>query len=167
MVQRSEPIPQLSERESYEAWLEYHRATLEMKCEGLSDAQLKEAAVPPSPMSLLGLVRHMAEVERGWFRRTLAGQEADRLWGPPKQDADWLGAVGDQACVDRAWSAWRGEVAFAEQWVEDHPDMGALVDHRGDQVSVRDVLVHMVEEYARHCGHADLLRECIDGRTGQ
>jgi uncharacterized damage-inducible protein DinB len=118
-------------------------------------------------MSLLGLVRHLAEVERGWFRRTLAGQEADRLWGPPQQDADWLGAVGDQASVDEAWAAWREEVAFAEQWVRENPDMGRLVDHHGSPVSVRDVLVHMIEEYARHCGHADLLRERIDGRTGQ
>jgi hypothetical protein len=75
--------------------------------------------------------------------------------------------VGEQAAVEEAWAAWREEVSFAEQWVRDHPDMGLVVDHHGDSVSTRDVLVHMVEEYARHCGHADLLRECIDGRTGQ
>ena len=161
-----ENVPK-DERGTYVDYLRQYRLTLEMKCDGLSPEQLATRSVPPSTMSLLGLVRHMAEVERGWFRRTLAGQQADRLWGPPQQDADWLGAAGDQASVDEAWAAWREEVAFAEQWVQGHPDMGALVDHHGDQVSVRDVLVHMVEEYARHCGHADLLRECIDGRTGQ
>ncbi|WP_091759139.1 DinB family protein [Pedococcus cremeus] len=155
------------ERGTYVDYLRQYRLTLEMKCEGLSPEQLATRSVPPSTMSLLGLVRHMAEVERGWFRRTLAGQEAPRLWGPPQQDADWLGAVGDQASVEEAWAAWREEVAFAEQWVRENPDMGQLVDHHGSPVSVRDVLVHMIEEYARHCGHADLLRERIDGRTGQ
>jgi uncharacterized damage-inducible protein DinB len=124
-------------------------------------------SVPPSTMSLLGMVRHMAEVERSWFRRVLSREDAPRLWGPRRSDADWDGAVGEQAAVEEAWAAWREEVSFAEQWVRDNPDMGQVVDHHGDPVSTRDVLVHMVEEYARHCGHADLLRECIDGRTGQ
>ena len=155
------------ERGTYIDYLRQYRLTLEMKCDRLSPEQLATRSVPPSTMSLLGLVRHLAEVERGWFRRTLAGQEADRLWGPPQQDADGLGAVGDQASVDEAWAAWREEVAFAEQWVRENPDMGRVVDHHGSPVSVRDVLVHMIEEYARHCGHADLLRERIDGRTGQ
>ena len=155
------------ERGTYVDYLRHYRLTLEMKCEGLSAEQMATRSVPPSTMSLLGLVRHLAEVERSWFRRVLSEEDAPRLWGPRRSDADWDGAVGDAACVEEAWDAWREEVAFAEQWVRDNPDMGLVVDHHGDTVSVRDVLVHMVEEYARHCGHADLLRECIDGRTGQ
>jgi uncharacterized damage-inducible protein DinB len=155
------------ERGTYADYLRHYRLTLEMKCEGLTPEQLATRSVPPSTMSLLGLVRHMAEVERSWFRRVLSEQEAPRLWGPRRSDADWDGAVGEQAEVDAAWAAWREEVAFAEQWVRDHPDLGMVVEHHGDRVSARDVLVHMIEEYARHCGHADLLRECIDGRTGQ
>jgi uncharacterized damage-inducible protein DinB len=118
-------------------------------------------------MSLLGMVRHLAEVERSWFRRVLSQEDAPRLWGPRGSDADWDDAVAEQSAVDAAWAAWREEVAFAEQWVRDNPDMALEVNHHGDTVSVRDVLVHMIEEYARHCGHADLLRERIDGRTGQ
>jgi hypothetical protein len=89
------------------------------------------------------------------------------LWGPRRSDAEWDDVVAEQSAVDAAWAAWREEVAYAERWLAGHDDMGMVVHHHGEQVSVRDVLVHMVEEYARHCGHADLLRECIDGRTGQ
>jgi len=156
------------ERGTYIDYLRHYRLTLELKCDGLTAEQMATRSVPPSTMSLLGLVRHLAEVERGWFRRTLAGQEAPRLWGPPQQDADWLGAVGDDTCVEQAWAAWRQEVAFAEEWLRAQPDVGQVIhDPRHGDLSVRDVIVHMIEEYARHCGHADLLRECIDGRTGQ
>jgi uncharacterized damage-inducible protein DinB len=161
-----ENVPK-DERGTYADYLRHYRLTLEMKCDGLSPEQMATRSVPPSTMSLLGLVRHMAEVERSWFRRVLSQEDVPRLWGPRRSDADWDGAVGDAASVEEAWDAWREEVAFAEQWVRDNPDMALEVHHHGDTVSVRDVLVHMVEEYARHCGHADLLRECIDGRTGQ
>ncbi|MFC6240552.1 DinB family protein [Knoellia sp. 3-2P3] len=161
-----ENVPK-DERGTYADYLRHYRLTLEMKCEGLSPEQMATRSVPPSTMSLLGLVRHMAEVERSWFRRVLSQEDAPRLWGPRRSDADWDGAVGDAECVEEAWKTWREEVAFAEQWVRGNPDMALEVTHHGDTVSARDVLVHMVEEYARHCGHADLLRECIDGRTGQ
>lgn len=156
------------ERGTYVDYLRHYRLTLEMKCEGLTPEQMATRSVPPSTMSLLGLVRHMAEVERSWFRRALSQTDAPRLWGPRRSDADWDGAVGEQDAVDAAWAAWREEVTYAEQWVEAHEDMGQVIHdpERGD-LGVRDVLVHMVEEYARHCGHADLLRERIDGRTGQ
>jgi uncharacterized damage-inducible protein DinB len=156
------------ERGTYQDYLGHYRLTLQMKCDGLTPEQLAMRSVPPSTMSLLGMVRHMAEVERVWFRRVLSQQDADRFWGPRRGDDDWNGAVGEQAAVDEAFAAWRGEVAYAEEWLEAHPDMGAVIDdpERGS-IAVRDVLVHMIEEYARHCGHADLLRECIDGRTGQ
>jgi uncharacterized damage-inducible protein DinB len=120
-------------------------------------------------MSLLGLVRHMADVERHWFRRVMAQADAPPwYWSEDVADADWLGAVADPEVVDDAWRAWRQEVAFAEKFVADSPDLGVKGTMRdGTRVALRDVLVHMIEEYARHCGHADLLRERIDGRVGQ
>jgi uncharacterized damage-inducible protein DinB len=161
-----ENIPK-DERGTYVDYLRHYRLTLELKCEGLAPEQMATRSVPPSTMSLLGMVRHMAEVERSWFRRVLSQEDAPRLWGPRRSDAEWDGVVAEQSAVDSAWAAWREEVAYAERWLAGHDDMGMVVHHHGEQVSVRDVLVHMVEEYARHCGHADLLRECIDGRTGQ
>ena len=120
-------------------------------------------------MSLLGLVRHMAEVERSWFRRVLAGQEAPDLFCTDEdRDGDWNGAVPDPAVVDQAWQAWRAEVRFADDFISGTGDLGVRglgVDAEG--ITLRWVLVHMIEEYARHCGHADLLRETVDGRVGQ
>jgi uncharacterized damage-inducible protein DinB len=111
----------------------------------------------------------MADVERHWFRRVMAQADAPPLyWSEDVADADWLGAAADPAVVDEAWRAWRGEVAFAEKFVADSPDLGIKgIDRDGTTVALREVLVHMIEEYARHCGHADLLRERIDGRVGQ
>jgi uncharacterized damage-inducible protein DinB len=146
-------------------YLRRYRLTLEMKCADLDAEQLARRSVPPSTMSLLGLVRHMAEVERHWFRRELAGQDAAKLYcNDEDPDGDWNGAVPDIEVVDQAWRTWRAEVAFAEQFMVDASDLAAV---GVTQVPIRDVLVHMVEEYARHCGHADLLRERIDGRVGQ
>ena len=150
-------------------YLRFHRLTMEMKCADLDAVQLACRSVPPSTMSLLGLVRHMADVERNWFRRVMAQADAPPLyWSEDVPDADWLGAVADPAVVDDAWRSWREEVAFAEQFVADSPDLGIKGTMRdGTSVALREVLVHMIEEYARHCGHADLLRERIDGRVGQ
>jgi uncharacterized damage-inducible protein DinB len=146
-------------------YLRAYRLTLEMKLQDLDAEQLARRSVPPSSMSLLGLLRHLAGVEHSWFRRRLDGQDTPRLY---VDDADFDGAVADATVVEDAWESWRREVAFAEAWVEGVDDLGRLVDlGDGDEAEVRDILVHMVEEYARHCGHADLLRECIDGRTGQ
>jgi len=146
-----------------------YRITMEMKCDGLDPAQLARRSVPPSTMSLLGLIRHLADVERNWFRRVMAGADAPpRYWSDDQEDGDWAGAVADQAVVDDAWRAWREEVAFAEKFVDGSPDLGIRGTMRdGDTVALREVILHMVEEYARHCGHADLLRERIDGRVGQ
>jgi uncharacterized damage-inducible protein DinB len=121
-------------------------------------------------MSLLGLIRHMARVEHNWFQRSLQGhRDLDRLfWSTEDDDLDFNGARPDQSVVDEAFAAWKEQIAAADAWLDTEPDLGAIVQTpRGEPVSVRDVLIHMVEEYARHCGHADLLRECIDGRTGQ
>jgi uncharacterized damage-inducible protein DinB len=157
------------ERATLLDYLRAYRLTMEMKCAGLDAAQLARRSVPPSTMSLLGLVRHMADVERNWFRRVMAGADAPPLyWSAEVADADWAGAVADPAVVEDAWRAWRAEVAFAEQFVDGSPDLGVRGRTRGgDTPALRDVVLHMIEEYARHCGHADLLRERIDGRVGQ
>jgi uncharacterized damage-inducible protein DinB len=152
--------------------LEYarrYRLTMEMKCAELDAAQLASRSVPPSTMSLLGLIRHMADVERHWFRRVMAQSDAPPLyWSQDVPDADWAGAAADPALVDDAWRAWRAEVAFAEKFVADSPDLGVKgCEPDGSSPALRSVLVHIIEEYARHCGHADLLRERIDGRIGQ
>jgi len=154
----------LDERDTYADYLRSRREAFVAACEGLTPEQLALRSVPPSTMSLLGMVRHLAEVERGWWRRTLDGGTPERLWGPPRQDDDWNGAVGTQECVDEAWAAWRTESEFGERWLAEHDDMGAVVDggHHG-RLNVRDVVVHLIEEYAQHLGHADLLRESIDG----
>ena len=157
------------ERATLLDYLRRYRLTMEMKCADLDAAQLASRSVPPSTMSLLGLIRHMAEVERHWFRRVMAQSGAPPLyWSEDVPDADWVGAVADPALVDDAWRAWRGEVAFAEKFVADSPDLGVKgFGGDGSSPELRSVLVHMIEEYARHCGHADLLRERIDGRIGQ
>lgn len=157
------------ERATLLDYLRAYRLTMEMKCADLDPAQLANRSVPPSTMSLLGLIRHMADVERNWFRRVMAQADAPPLyWSDDVPDADWLGAVAEQTVVDDAWQAWRDEVAFAEKFVADSPDLGIRgVMRDGTSIALREVILHMVEEYARHCGHADLLRERIDGRVGQ
>ena len=122
-----------------------------------------------STLSLLGLVRHMAEVERGWFRRVMAGQDAPpRFYSDADPDGDFDGAAPEPELVAEAWEVWRSEVAFAERFVAEAPDLDVTGNDpwRG-AVSLRWVLMHMVEEYARHNGHADLLRQGIDGAVGQ
>jgi hypothetical protein len=157
------------ERATLLEFLRRYRLTMEMKCADLDAAQLASRSVPPSTMSLIGLIRHMADVERYWFRGVMAQSDAPPLyWSEDVPDAEWLGAVADPALVDDAWRAWRGEVAFAEKFVADCPDLGFKGFYRdGASTLLCSVLVHMIEEYARHCGHADLLRERIDGRIGQ
>lgn len=156
------------ERTTLNEFLRFQRLTLQVKCDGLDAEQLARRAVEPSTMSLLGLVRHMAEVERRWFRVRFAGTDAPRRYQTEADpDADFNGAVADPAVVEEAWAAWREEIAFA-----DHFTAGHDLDFLGhvspeDPISLRELLVHMIEEYARHNGHADLLRERIDGRVGQ
>jgi uncharacterized damage-inducible protein DinB len=156
------------ERATLTEYLRFQRLTLQVKCDGLDAAQLARRAVEPSTMSLLGLVRHMAEVERRWFRQRFANQDVpNRYQSEAEPDGDFDGAVADQAVVDEAWAAWRDEVAFAEQFARDTELNFVGRDGAGQPISLRELLVHMIEEYARHNGHADLLRERIDGRIGQ
>ncbi|MEU6096765.1 DinB family protein [Streptomyces sp. NPDC047079] len=155
------------ERTLLVAFLAAQRVTLELKCTDLG-TRLSQRSVAPSTLSLLGLLRHLADVERRWFRRVLAAEDARPLFSSPSDpDRDFTGAVPDPAVVTRAWDAWRAEIAFAEAFVAKAPHLD-LEGHdawRGT-VSLRWVLVHMIEEYARHNGHADLLRERIDGAVG-
>jgi uncharacterized damage-inducible protein DinB len=161
--------PQLGdERATLTGYLRGQRLTLQLKCDGLDAGQLARRAVEPSTMSLLGLVRHLAEVERAWFRRRFAGLDVPKRYQTEADpDGDFNGAVADPAVVAEAWAAWREEVAFAEKFAQDHDLDFVGSDSAGEPVSLRELLVHMVEEYARHNGHADLLRERIDGRIGE
>jgi hypothetical protein len=151
------------------------RLTLELKCAGLDAEAMARRAIPPSTMSLLGLVRHLAEGERATFRVLLAGQEAPRLFcSDGDRDGDFDGAVADPAVVAQAWDAWRTEVEFATEFVASAPSLDITSDDPqnlhgsgGGAMSLREALVGMIWEYGRHMGHADLLRELIDGRIGQ
>jgi len=150
-------------------YLDRYRMTFEMKCEGLDAEQLARRSVPPSNLSLLGLLRHLARVEHSWTRRVLEGRpELPRLYRTEEdRDLDFNGAVADDAVVADAWQSWRREVDHARRYLNGVDSLGEQVLVDGEPVEIRDILVHLIEEYARHCGHADLIRECIDGRTGQ
>ncbi|WP_262281432.1 DinB family protein [Micromonospora sp. MA102] len=157
------------ERTMLEGWLDYHRDTLLHKCAGLTAEQLRTASVEPSTLTLLGLVRHLADVERWWFRIRAAGQDLPGLYaGDEDPDAD-LNAVAD-ADPEAAFATFRAEVEAARGAVADlpldHTFARTRRDGRGDEMNLRWVYVHMIEEYARHNGHADLIRERIDGVTG-
>ncbi len=160
------------ERTTLAESLRCQRLTLAMKCSGLDAEAMARRSVEPSTMSLLGLVRHLAEMERATFRVMMSGQDVPRLFG--SGDGDFDGAVPDPRVVAEAWDAWHGEVDFATRFVAEAPSLDITGDdpenHHGSgggPMSLREVLVGMIEEYARHMGHADLLRERIDGRIGQ
>jgi uncharacterized damage-inducible protein DinB len=159
---------QADERTTMLAFLRWQRETLELKCAGLKPAQLAERAVGRSALSLLGLVRHAAESERFWFRRVMAGQDPPSLFSSlTAPDGAFDVASADARMVTQAWEAWRAEVAFADRFVDTAPDLEVIGHEPGEgPVSLRWVLMHMVEEYARHNGHVDLLREQIDGAVG-
>lgn len=144
-------------------YLRSYRLTLQMKCEELNPGQLARRSVPPSTMSLLGLVRHLAEAERDWRNWFVPGKPAPKLYGT--RDADFDGAVGEQTVVDDAFADLAREQAATDAALVEHRNLGERMGQRG--IAVRELWVHRIEEYARHCGHADLLRECIDGRVGQ
>ncbi|WP_394938017.1 DinB family protein [Psychromicrobium sp. YIM B11713] len=140
-----------------------YRMTLLMKCEGLNPGQLALRSVPPSTMSLLGLLRHLAEVERDWHNWIGDEDPLPKLYG--KRDADFDEAAAEQLQVDAAYADLAREQASTDAALAKHPDLNERVGEH--QIAIRELLVHRIEEYARHCGHADLLRECVDGRVGQ
>jgi uncharacterized damage-inducible protein DinB len=161
------PPLQADERTTLAGWLDFYRATLAQKCEGLSEEQLRTAAAPPSPLTLQGLVQHMAEVERNWFRRVLLGEAAPPIFDP---EADPDGQDGgfdlaDDVPFAAAREIWEREVAQARENVAAR-DLDATSPFMGTEVTLRWICSHMIGEYARHAGHADLIRERIDGATG-
>jgi uncharacterized damage-inducible protein DinB len=163
---RVDPPFEADEGTTLTAFLDFLRDTLALKCEGLTDDQLRERAVPPSSLSLLGLVRHMAEVERNWFRPVLGGEEMAGFSSP---DLDWEVAFRDVATADvaEACRLWRAECDHARELVAAAPSFDVTGFRRSGYVSLRWVMTHMIEEYARHLGHADLIRERLDGSTGE
>ncbi|MBW8481137.1 DinB family protein [Actinomadura parmotrematis] len=168
MITERPPIPLVAgERELLRAHLEYHRATLAWKCDGLDDARLRARASAPSALSLLGLVRHMAEVERTWFRKCVNGErDLPNVWS---HAGDYQTAY-DASASTRAegFAAWRAEVEHARRIERAAPSLDLVVHQPrwGEDVSLRFVMLHMVHEYARHNGHADLIREAVDGTVG-
>ena len=169
---RTEPPTAGSERDTLTGFLGWYRGTLELKCSGLDAEDLARRPIGPSSLSLLGLVRHMADVERSWFRRIMAGLDAPPLfYSREDRDGDFDNVRPDPALVAEAWQAWRAETAFADQFIAAAPSMDLLAERMTsdgrDRMSLRWVLNHMIEEYARHVGHADLIRELIDGAVGQ
>ena len=163
---RADAPTQGDERATLVGFLRWQRDTLELKCSGLNAADLARRSVEPSTLSLLGLVRHMAEVERSWFRRVMAAQDAPpHFYSDDDPDGDFDKAAPDPALVAQAWQAWRAEVAFAERFVAEAPDLDITGNesYRG-AMSLRWVLVHMVEEYA---GTTDTPTCCASGSTGR
>ncbi|SDY13303.1 Protein of unknown function [Saccharopolyspora shandongensis] len=166
MVERIDPPVVGGEREMLRAYLDFHRATLAVKCEGLSDADLRRQSMPPSTLSLLGLVRHMAEVERTWFRRVINREDIPLVWS---DDGDFQAAYDASAATrSEAFDAWQEEVEHSRriEAAADSLDVTAPQPRWGKDVSLRLVMLHLIHEYARHNGHADFLREGIDGVVG-
>jgi uncharacterized damage-inducible protein DinB len=158
-----------AERVALDEWLDFERATLLTKCASLTSEQLKRRAVPPSALSLLGLVRHMSEVERWWFRRNANGEQLEEIHcRPDAQDADFDEV--DDADAEADLAVFHAEIDAAKQAVAGHAldEEVQSAGHHPDIVrNIRWIYIHMIEEYARHNGHADLLRELVDGATGE
>jgi uncharacterized damage-inducible protein DinB len=163
---RPDPPRTAGERETMRVFLDFHRATLAMKCAGLSDEELRSRSMPPSTLTLMGLLRHLAEVERTWFRRVIAGEEIPLLW----LDKMNFQAAYDPAgsTFDEAFKAWTAEVERSRE-IEAAAESLEVTGYQArwdEQVSLRFVMLHMMHEYARHNGHADFLREGVDGTVG-
>jgi hypothetical protein len=165
--ERTIPPQVADERTSLAAYLDYHRDTLALKCAGLTDVELWTRAVPPSTLSLLGLVRHMTEVERGWFGRRIARRDLPPLYfsDPDNPDGDFLDLESPD--VATVFAVWRDTCAESRDIVANASLETLGKRNDGSDVTLRWIMMHMLEEYARHNGHADLLRERIDGATGE
>ncbi|MGX1971678.1 DinB family protein [Streptomyces kronopolitis] len=174
--ERVMPPLDADERASLESWLDFYRTTLAQKCDGLEEHQLREAAVAPSPLTLLGLVQHMAEVERNWFCRILAQEDAPPIFPSSTGTEDTDAAAGTKgadggfdltegATYAQALPLWQAEIDRARAHCATH-SLDDTSPFMGGQVTLRWIYTHMIAEYARHCGHADFLRERLDGLTG-
>ncbi|MFC7303561.1 DinB family protein [Streptomyces monticola] len=165
--ERTMPPLNADDRTGLASWLDFYRATLVQKCEGLDERQLREASAPPSTMTLLGLVQHMAEVERNWFRRVLAQEDAPPIFDPEAGTEGHDGGfdLADDATYEKAHAIWEAETARARENCAAR-GLDDTSPFMGGRVTLRWIYTHMIGEYARHCGHADLIRERIDGATG-
>jgi hypothetical protein len=172
MAEPSTPLPATKsagnrddERSVLLGYLDYHRAVLARKAEGLTDEQARRAACPPSDLTLLGLIRHMTDVERVWFRNSLRGEGIAYRYTVSDDDESDLFPPPDATIAD-ALSAYWEEIGIVDAILADASLDEAAVGAPQPGHSLRRTIVHLIEEYARHCGHADLLRQAIDGRTG-
>jgi uncharacterized damage-inducible protein DinB len=165
-TERVGPSPLAPERELLRGYLDFHRATLAWKCDDLTDEELRRRSMPPSTLSLLGLVRHMAEVERTWFRRVINDEDVPFVWSD-KSDYQEAYDPGDSTRA-QAFTAWQAEVEHSRRIERAAPslDVTGHVAKWGEDVSLRWVMLHLIHEYARHNGHADFLREGVDGTVG-
>ncbi|MFI7447039.1 DinB family protein [Nonomuraea sp. NPDC049714] len=171
---RPEPPPAADETTMLLAFLDYHRATLAWKCAGLDEAGLS-AAIAPSPMTLGGMLKHLAHVEDSWFSRWLHGHDRQPPWDAVDwaADPDWAWHSAAQDTPEHLLELWQDTVARSRTLVAEALADGGLERPAqrswpdGRTPSLRWILLHMIEEYARHNGHADLLRESVDGATGE
>ncbi len=165
---RQEPPLEGDERVTLLGFLDYQRATFAWKCSNLTDEQLR-VSLPPSPMTLGGMMKHLALVEDGWFTEVVGEQPTPEQWAGVDREADrdweWHTAADDSGEELRA--VWEASVERSRQVMDAENDLASVHPARRERMSVRWVLTHMIEEYARHNGHADLIRESIDGQTGE
>ena len=168
-----EGAPEITdERTMLTGYLRFYRQTLEMKCSGLSPDQLAMRSAPPSNLSLLGMIRHLTDMERHSIGHVMCGQEVERYRTEDDRDADWNEATGDPAMVAAAWESWREAVRRSDEYISRTEDLATVGHHHGtlglgEMIQLRDLVMQLVVEYARHIGQADILRERIDGRVGQ
>ncbi len=163
-VIRVDPDTQLGERETLEAFVEFHRATLLQKCSGLTHDQLRERAIPPSALSLIGLIRHMTDVDASWLQEFAAEPYEAVHWSPERKDRAFEDV--ESSDVDADIAAYLAKCDQARAAVAGVGLDDTMTDD-GTTFSLRWVFTHLIEEYARHNGHADLLRERLDGATGE
>ncbi|MGW5867618.1 DinB family protein [Streptomyces sp. NPDC055239] len=165
---RAEPSLTSDERASIEGWLDYHRATLLSKCAGLDDEQLRRAPVASSSLSLMGLVRHLSENERYWFRVIASGENLSEIYCTEEEPERDFNPAEEDTWAE-AEATWQAEIAAAREATArfglDDLSVGKSL-HRGKHFNLRWIYTHMIEEYARHNGHADIVRELVDGATG-
>ena len=165
--ERAVPPMNADERTTLESWLDFHRSTLAGKCAGVDDAGARRPSAEPSPITLIGLVQHLTEVERTWFRRVLRGADLPTVLGEPYDPTLPSGGfeVPEGATLAGTLAVWQEETAASRAACAD-ASLETTGDFGGTPVSLRWIYVHLIEEYARHNGHADLVRERIDGATG-
>ena len=160
-----EPHP-AGELATYRGYLDGHRRVLEAKCDGLRPEQLAAPSVPPSDLSLLGLVRHLARVEHYWFRMVIDGHLEETRLDADDPTGGFHSIAPTPESVAEAFARWDEQTAYADACLDQLTDAdlgGVRRDRHGQDLTVREVLVHLIEEYARHNGHADLLRERLGG----